>query len=51
MTHALKIKMNQTKMIILAMITAVALGGLAAECQSQGGWSQEGGDSEPRWRN
>lgn len=50
MTHALKIKANQAKMIFLAMIAAVALGGLAADCGGEGGMYQGGGDSEPGWR-
>lgn len=50
MTHALKIRSRQLKMIMLSMIAVVALGGLAAECGGEGGMYQGGGDSEPGWR-
>lgn len=33
------------------LLLAVAVFGLAADCGGEGGWSQEGGDSEPHWRH
>jgi hypothetical protein len=49
LTRLIFTKRFMLQLLAWALITVVALG-VCAECQSQGGWSQGGSDSEPHWR-
>jgi len=43
-------RMMIAKRFIALALLAVLVLGVCAECQSEGGWSQGGSDSEPHWR-